>query len=156
VTWEGKVEALHTASDAAAPMTSVASLVAVPGKGIEGDRYFKKKGTFSGKVGPRREVTLIAAEALEALAREHGISLEARESRRNVLVRGVPLNELIGRTFSLGEVVLEGLDLCEPCAHLSKLAGKPLQRGLGGRGGLRARVVTGGTIRVGDLVRPTA
>lgn len=154
MSWSGSIESLFTSPEAGAPMESVASLVAVVGKGIEGDRYFKKKGTFSGKIGPRREVTLIAAEALEDAAREHHLVIDARETRRNVLVRGVPLNELIGRTFTLGEVVLEGLDVCEPCSHLSKLVGKSVVRPLGGRGGLRARVVTGGTLLVGDRARP--
>ena len=83
-------------------------------------------------------ITLIEAEALEALEREHGVRLEPHESRRNIVTRGVALNELVGREFRVGEVVLRGLMLCEPCRHLEKLTGKQLIRGLVHRGGLRA------------------
>jgi MOSC domain-containing protein YiiM len=148
----GRVEAIHIAPAAGAPMRAVDSARAVPGRGLEGDRYFSKIGTYSAKDGADREVTLIESEALEALHREYGISMEAKETRRNVATRGVPLNHLVGRRFRLGAVTLLGLRLCEPCGYMEQCAGKPARAGLVHRAGLRAQIVTEGWIRVGDTV----
>ncbi len=132
-------------------MIEVPSAVLVPGKGVEGDRYFKKVGTYSGKIGPDRECTLFEVEALDE-ARALGVDLAPREMRRNVAVTGIRLNELVWRTFAIGAVTLEGVRLCPPCAHLSKLTGKETLRSFAGRGGLRARIVSGGAIGVGDPI----
>jgi len=125
---------------------------AVPGRGLSGDRYFLKEGTYSGKDGPDREVTLIEVEALEGLAREYEITLQPAQARRNLLTRGVPLNHLVSRTFSIGPVVLRGIRLCEPCGHLEKLTCKGVQKGLIHRGGLRAQVMAGGMLEVGAAI----
>ncbi|TAH35128.1 MAG: MOSC domain-containing protein [Planctomycetota bacterium] len=127
---------------------------AVAGAGLEGDRYRQRQGTFwrEGKAG--LQVTLIEMEALEALQREYGIALSAAESRRNLATRGVALNHLVGRCFRVGEVLLQGVRLCEPCGHLEQLARAGIKRGLVHRGGLRADVVEGGLLRVGDAVTP--
>ena len=127
---------------------------AVPGRGLTGDRYFLKEGTFSDKDGPDREVTLIEVEALEGLAREYEITLQPAQARRNLLTRGVPLNHLVGRTFTIGPVVLRGIRLCEPCGHLEKLTCMGVQKGLAHRGGLRAQIVKGGQVQVGAPVAP--
>jgi MOSC domain-containing protein YiiM len=126
----------------------------VMGRGLVGDRYFLKEGTFSTKDGPDREVTLIEAEALEGLAREYEITLAPTEARRNLLTRGVPLNHLVGSTFAVGPVVLRGIRLCEPCGHLEALTKKGLMKGLIHRGGLRAQVLAGGMLEVGTAVTP--
>ena len=134
--------------------TAVASANAVPGKGLEGDRYFRDDGTFSDD--PRsdgRDITLVEAEAVEGLARDTGIELAAAETRRNVLTRGVALNDLVGRRFAVGEVECVGRRLCDPCSHLEKLTQPGVLKGLVDRGGLRADVVHGGVIRPGDEVR---
>lgn len=149
---KGAVVSIHIAAAAKAPMTSVDEVHAVPGKGLKGDRYFKQAGTFS-KPLPDREVTLIEIEALEALQHDYGIALELGDGRRNIVTRGVPLNNLIGREFQVGEVTLRGLGPCEPCSHLEKLTQKKLRRGLINRGGLRAQILTDGKIRVGDVVQ---
>ena len=125
---------------------------AVPGRGLTGDRYFLKEGTFSGNDGPDREVTLIESEALEGLAREYEVPLQPVQARRNLLTRGVPLNHLVGKTFAVGPVVLRGIRLCEPCGHLEKLTCMGVQKGLAHRGGLRAQVIEGGTLEVGATV----
>jgi MOSC domain-containing protein YiiM len=148
----GVVLAIHLSPGAAETMLSVPEAHAVPGKGLEGDRYFKGTGTYSGKLGLGREVTLIEVEALEALAREHGIELTAGETRRNILTQGISLNDCVGKTLKVGGVVLEGIRLCEPCRHLAQLTGKSLVKPLTGRGGLRTRIVTGGVIRAGDPI----
>jgi MOSC domain-containing protein YiiM len=93
-------------------------------------------------------------EAIEALAQECQIALEPGAARRNLVTRGVPLNHLVGREFHIGEVLLRGLRLCEPCGHLETLTVKGIQDGLCHRGGLRAQIVRGGVVRTGDAVRP--
>lgn len=152
--WEGTVVSLHIAAAAATSMVSVPKIRAVPGKGLEGDRYFTTTGTYSQTGGPDREVTLIESEAVEALRHDYGIEFDAGHSRRNIVTRGVPLNHLIGQEFQVGTVVLRGLRLCEPCTHLEEVSGQPVRKGLVHRGGLRAQVLTEGIIRAGDPIRP--
>jgi MOSC domain-containing protein YiiM len=128
--------------------------LAVTGRGLVGDRYFLKEGTFSDKDGPDRELTLMEAEALEGLAREYQVTLQPAQARRNLLTRGVPLNHLVGQTFRVGTVVVRGIRLCEPCGHLEKLTCKGVKAGLIHRGGLRAQVIAGGVLEVGAAVSP--
>jgi len=149
---QGKVISIHIAAVAAPPIKSVAEVIALAGRGLEGDRYAKKLGTFSKDPGSGRDVTLIEVEAIEALKRDYQVELEAGESRRNIVTQGISLNHLVGKEFRVGEVVLRGTRLCEPCAHMEKLTVKGALRGLIHRGGLRADIVKGGTIRVGDLI----
>jgi len=123
---------------------------AVPAHGLEGDRYFASAPREESERD--RDLTLIATEALEALTEETGIELTAAASRRNVLTRGVELNDLVGRAFRVGEVECEGIELCEPCSHLQGLTRPGVLRGLVHRGGLRAAIRRGGEIAVGDPV----
>ncbi len=153
--WTGTVQALFIASEAGAPMESVETVRAVPGLGLEGDRYYKKRGSFSRWAGSHREATLIAIEALEEMTRETGVILPAEQSRRNILTQGVPLNDLIKQTFWVGPVQMKGIRLCQPCKYLVRLTQIPgLLPGLVHRGGLRAQILTEGVIRLGDGVRP--
>ena len=146
----GHVTAIYIAPDAGAHMEQVAGVRALPGKGLEGDRYATRMGTYSSKGGPDREITLMEEEALEALQRDYEHDLTAAESRRNLITRGVALNHLVGRTFMVGEVKLRAIRLCDPCHYLERLTGKPVFQGLIHRGGLRAQILTEGTIRQGD------
>jgi MOSC domain-containing protein YiiM len=148
----GTVESIHIASAAEAPVQSVGQVVANPGGGLEGDRYSLKSGTFY-KPEPDYELTLIESEAIEALWRDYQIELPAGDARRNIVTRDVPLNHLVGKEFVIGDVRIRGIRLCEPCEHLQKLTGKKLIKGLLHRGGLRAQILTKGTIRVGDAVK---
>lgn len=150
--WEGTVVSIHVAKTAKGPMAAVKEARAVPGKGLEGDRYFSHVGTYSNSPGLGRDVTLIEIEALEALKRDYGVELAPGDSRRNIITRGIPLNHLVGRDFKVGEVTLRGIRLCEPCSHLEKLSRKGVQRGLIHRGGLRTHILSAGTIRAGDAV----
>ena len=150
--FDGTVISINIAADAAAPMQSVNEARAVPGQGLEGDRYFEHKGTFS-KPLPDRELTLIEAEAIEAMKRELDVDYGLGDSRRNVVTRGVPLNHLAGKEFWIGEVKARGLRLCEPCSHLQKLSHEKVLPGLVHRGGLRAQILTAGLIRVGETVK---
>jgi MOSC domain-containing protein YiiM len=150
--FEGTVISINIAAEAATPMQSVEEARAVPGRGLEGDRYFEHKGTFS-KPLPDRELTLIEAEALEAMKRELDVDYGLGDSRRNVVTRGVPLNHLVGKEFWIGEVKARGLRLCEPCSHLQKLSHDKVLPGLVHRGGLRAEILSEGMIRVGETVK---
>lgn len=157
--FHGKIVSIHVAEAKAAPMKARRKAEAAPGYGLKGDRYGQLRGTFTktgpdGRNVPDHEITLIESEAIRAVQAEKGIALKPGETRRNLVTRGVPLNHLVGKRFKVGRVVLQGLRLCEPCAHLAKLTGKDLIPALLHRGGLRARVIKGGTIHVGDAVRP--
>ncbi len=156
MTWRGSVAGVFIAPAASEPMVSVQEIRAVAGRGLEGDRYFQRAGTYSEAPGAGREVTLIETEAVEALAHENGIQIQAGQARRNIVTRGVPLNHLVGREFAVGEVVLRGMRLCEPCGHLASLTKRGIVKGLIHRGGLRAEIVQGGQIAVGDEIRPLA
>ena len=151
---EGAVEAIFIAERAGERPNPVDEGELVPGRGLRGDRYFAGEGEFSHLEGSGRDLTLIEAEAIEGLSLEHGIEIDPEEARRNVLTRGIDLNALVGRRFLVGEVECRGDRLCDPCNHLQKLTRPGVLRGLANRGGLRADVLSEGTIRVGDPVRP--
>jgi hypothetical protein len=143
----GVVEALVIAPDAEAPVLSVEEAIAVAGRGLQGDRYADGAGTFaSGR--PGSAITLVDAAVLDSLGRDV-------DHRRNVVVRGTDLNALVGREFLLGQVRCRGRRLCEPCGHLDRLNGGGILRPLVHRGGLRADIIAGGTIRVGDRLTPS-
>jgi MOSC domain-containing protein YiiM len=152
----GFVEAIYITAEAGGRSEPVEAALAVSGRGLEGDRYFAAEGTFSDRGGNGRDVTLIEAEALEGLARENGIELGPGESRRNVVTRGVSLNDLVGKRFRVGDVECVGRRLAEPCSHLEQLTQSGVLKGLVRRGGLRADIVQGGAITVGASVRPLA
>ena len=147
----GVVAALMIGPERKESMISVPEVRAIAGAGLEGDRYCRERGTFSKKL-PSNQVTLIEAEALEAAGRDYGLEVAAEESRRNVLTCGMALDHLVGREFQIGEVRLRGLRLCEPCTHLQNLTGKPVLKALRHRGGLRAEILSGGVIKVGERI----
>ena len=150
--FQGQLLGIFVAARKGHDLQAMERVEAVTGRGLIGDRYFLKEGTFSDKDGPDREVTLIEAEAIEGLAREYEVTLEPAKARRNLLTHGVPLNHLVGHTFTIGTVVLRGIRLCEPCGHLAKLTCKEVQKGLIHRGGLRAQVIAGGMLEVGAAI----
>jgi MOSC domain-containing protein YiiM len=151
----GHVEAICIAPRGSADMQALAEVEAISGVGLRGDRYAAGSGFYSQRpTDPgAREVTLIEAETLDALRTECDIELSVAQHRRNLTLRGVRLGDLLGQRFTVGEVVLEGVRDCPPCEHLELLTGKRLLRPLLERGGLRARILVGGAIRVGDEVR---
>jgi len=150
--FEGTVISINVARSAEAPMESVAEVRAIPGKGLEGDRYSLKQGTFY-KPQPDRELTLVEAEAIEAFRDDFKVDFDLSATRRNLVTRGVPLNHLVGKEFWIGDVKARGLRLCEPCSHLQSLSHPKVLPGLVHRGGLRAQILSEGTIRVGETVR---
>ena len=147
----GRVEFLAIAQAAEHPMIVVPEARARAGRGLEGDRYFDARGTFSDPHGNGNDLTLIEAELLDALSLPDGV-LAPQDARRNVVTRGIDLDALVGQCFTIGDVRCVGRRLCEPCAHLQRLTVPGTLRALVHRGGLRADVLSDGVIRVGDPV----
>ena len=153
--WTGVVRFLHKTPRAFLPMRSFPELTLVAGRGIEGDRYMigQELGFYSHKPEEGRQITLFEVETLEALRRDHGIELSPEEHRRNATVEGVPLNHLVGRRFRLGEALLEATRLSTPCRHIEEILGKAVFDPLINRSGLNCKIIVGGIVRVGDIVR---
>lgn len=151
--FRGRVAAIYTAPVKGAPMERRDEVQAIAGVGLDGDRYASGDGKYTrpGDDG-LRAITLIEREAVEAARREYEIELEEHEARRNVVTEGVPLNHLVGRTFRVGDVVLRGYKLAEPCTYLEGLTRPGVRRALVHRAGLRAEILEGGTMRVGDPI----
>jgi MOSC domain-containing protein YiiM len=153
--WNGIVISVHIAPTVGAPMVSLDSIRAVAGHGLEGDRYFLGEGFYSWFGGPLREVSLIEAEVLERLASDHLLELAPGETRRNIITRGVRLGHLVGRTFRVGQVLMRGIEICEPCKHLVDVTGtNQLLTALIHRGRLHAQILTDSEIHTNDLVQP--
>lgn len=136
----GVVEGIFFGAVTAGPLEAASEVKVATGAGIEGDRHGDT------------DITLFEAEAIEGLREDTGIDLHPSEIRRNVMTRGISLNDLLGHRIRVGEVEAFVTELCHPCSHLQKLTQPGVLKGLVNRGGLNADVVTGGAIRVGDQV----
>ena len=147
IAMSGTVEQIAISPLESALPEAVASVEVLAEPGPRGDRYFLAEPAKRPDGG---DLTLIEAEALESFSAETGIPLSHQESRRNLLTRGVRLNDLVGRWFRVGEIECFGVELCEPCSHLQALTRPGVLKGMVHRGGLCADVVRSGTIRVGD------
>jgi hypothetical protein len=145
----GAVEAICIAPAAGEPITAVAAARALAGQGLEGDRHVLGTGTFPSGM-PGSALTLIEAEVCESF----DPPLSPNEHRRNVVTRGIDLNALVGREFTIGEIRCRGMRLCEPCTVVDGYARRPVLRALVHRGGLRADILQDGELQVGDSVRP--
>lgn len=157
----GMVEGIFIAERSGEPMRSVREVAGEAGRGLLGDRHCRPdpQAILEPSCGPEapphhqvQDLSLVEAEVLDALREEHGIELRGDETRRNVLTRGVRLNDLVGRRFRLGGLLCDGVELCEPCVSIQRQTGKPVLRPLVHRGGLYARIVQSGTVRVGDEI----
>lgn len=149
--FHGRILAIQIAPEKRGPMLAVESAVVEPGSGLTGNHY-GGGGEGLKKLKPEQEVTLIESEAIAAAVRDYELPVTHALTRRNLLTEGVPLNHLVGQTFKVGDVQLRGIELCEPCRHLEKLTGLEMIKAFLHRGGLRAQVVFGGMLRVGDAV----
>ena len=150
----GRVEVVAIAARAEAPMQQVTTAQAIPGRGLEGDRYANQVGTFTPRSGRGSgyDLTLIEAEVLDELTLPDGDRLGYAEARRNIVTRGIDLNTLVGQRFRVGDVECVGRRLCEPCAYLERLTHSGVVRKLIHRGGLRADILTAGNITVGAAI----
>lgn len=148
---------IYIAEQAGSPMLAREQVYLERNKGIIGDRYASDSGTFSEKLAglPDKEITLIESEMVAAFNIEQGVQYQAANFRRNLVTEGVRLNELVGKEFSVGDVRLEGIRLCEPCAHLAGMLIQAILPALVHKAGLRAQIITDGVIRKNDSVCST-
>ena len=135
------VEAIHIGAPLVPELWTVDSVTAVAGKGLEGDRHFHEDGAPSGQA-----LTLVAAEEVEA------VGLAPGATRRQLTVRNVDVNSLVGKRFRVGEVECFGVELCEPCSHLESMTRPGIIKDLAHRAGINADILSGGVIQVGDDV----
>lgn len=155
----GTVVAIHIADQTGGPLRALDRADLRTGRGIAGDRNFSRPD-----LSPKREVTLIESEAVEQFNADSGLNLAPGEIRRNLVTKGVNLNDLVDHDFSVGPVRLHGIELCEPCAYLAGLLDKAgrlgkvskadFVRGMTHHAGLRARIISDGTVGIGDVVSP--
>jgi len=129
-------------------MLPVASVQALTDGGLAGDRYAEAKNCRA----PDCQVTLIELENIEAFVAETGLALTPEQPRRNIVTSGVNLNLLCGKRFKIASAVFDGLELCEPCSLFAKRTHRAILKFFVGKGGLRARIIAGGDIHVGDQV----
>ncbi len=147
---DGMVVLISIAKAGGDATASTDQVRAVAGRGLEGDRYFNQEGTFSDSPGAGREVTLIESEAIDDVVRDFGGGLEYKDTRRNIVTRGVALNDLVDREFRVGDVRMRGARLCDPCKV--SFPDADVKQAFVSRGGLRADILNDGVIRVGDSV----
>lgn len=152
----GTLREILVGQDAGVELRSEQRAELEAGRGLVGDRYYHGRGTFSEKFGgtPAVEATLIAVEEIDAFNAATGHRYAGSDFRRNLVTEGIDLSGLIGRRFVVGRTLLEGIRFCEPCAHLSAILGRDIMDHMVHKAGIRARIVEGGPIRVGDPVRP--
>jgi MOSC domain-containing protein YiiM len=146
----GRVEQIFLAATSGGEPFPVEAVEAHAGRGLDGDRNFTTPDRW---IGTGNALTLIECEAIEAVLAEHEIDLRDGRSRRQLVTRDVRLNELVGKEFRVGSVRCRGIELCEPCLDLQRWLGNPNTiKALVHRGGLRADILEGGTVSVGDAV----
>jgi MOSC domain-containing protein YiiM len=144
----GRVEAIFLSPEHGELPAPVEQVRAHAGGGLEGNRYFWEDGSAP----PGQALTLIAAEAVEAVADEGEVSVEPPATRRNVLTRGIDVNALVGQRFRIGDVECQGVELCEPCTTLEGMTQPGVIKAFVHRCGLNADILTDGEISVGDSV----
>ncbi|EPH44446.1 MOSC domain-containing protein [Streptomyces aurantiacus] len=154
VLWSGVLLEVFAAETAGVEMHALAEAELLAGVGIHGDRYATGRGHYAHLPHADRQLTLIAQEVLDAVEAETGIRLSGQESRRNMVTRGVPLNDLVGTYFAIGDAVVFGGRLNVPCAYLERLIDKPVFTPLVGRSGLNCQIVRGARVRPGQVIRP--
>lgn len=150
--WSGKLLSIHITPAKSQPMQRLSSANLIAGQGIEGDRYLLGTGTYSIKPGEDRQVTLIEREMLDRVAADDGHEISVDEHRRNLTVEGVPLQHLVGLRFRVGEVVLEGVRINQPCKYLNLMLKRDVYMPLWNRSGLNAKIIEGGMIHAGDTL----
>lgn len=152
--WSGAVVQVFAAEMGGVEMHSLASARLIPGVGMKGDRYATQRGHYSHLWHPDRQLTLIEAEVIESVSEAIGQPLTGEETRRNIVTRNVPLNDLVGTYFAIGETVVYGGRLNVPCKYLERLIDKKVFDPLVGRSGLNCQIVLGGLVYPDDSVRP--
>lgn len=149
----GTILSIHITPEEGGEIQDVQRAELLPGDGIRGDRYFGRTGG-----DPAKELTLVESEQVEHVNAESGLQLDPAATRRNIVTRGVSLNDLVGKRFQVGEALVQGIDLCEPCSYMSGMLAADLSEPeiiklLTHRAGLRAQILDGAVVRVGDPIR---
>jgi len=139
-----EVVSIHIAGERNGPARSLAEAKVVADYGVEGDWRSHPRNS--------RQLTLIEEEGLVATGSKLGLTVPAGASRRQVVVRGMSLNRTVGKTLRLGNVLVWVSDLCDPCENMERTIGPGARLAMATHGGVCARVVEGGTLRVGDQV----
>ena len=148
----GKVVGIYIAQNQGDQTVSVDRIHVVPGMGIEGDRYFIKRTESEKQSKTGREITLIEFEAIDSIRLIDGIQITPQETRRNIITKGIPLNDLVGHIFFIGTIKLRGVRLCEPCQYLANKTDPRILHAMVHRGGLRADLLTEGYIQTNDII----
>jgi MOSC domain-containing protein YiiM len=146
-----QVVGIYIATHHGEPTIRVEQAHLIPGRGIEGDRFFIQD-ISSNNQRSDREITLIELEAIEAVRQEDRIQISPDQTRRNIVTRGIRLNDLVGKVFSVGEIQLSGIRLCEPCDYLASRTDLRVKQSFSHRGGLRASILTEGNIHLSDTI----
>jgi MOSC domain-containing protein YiiM len=152
----GVLTGIWLASEAGAPMQRVPSARLLAGRGLEGDRYALGGGTWARYPDLEKQLTLIDAADVAAVAAEVGVPLTPGDTRRNLVTAGVDLPALVGRWFAVGDALLFGVKRCPPCTHLERLTGARLVKAMVHRGGINAAVFSGAAVAEGAVVRPVS
>lgn len=147
---QGTIEAIFIASKGGKPMKSVNTAEAVENKGLRGDRYMERTGYWTNV--DECEVTLINAEDLDAIERDTGISVNKGEHRRNIIVRGLDVNQLLGQEFVIGDAVMVGVRPRPPCSYIESITEPGMTRALARVGGICASVRKAGTFGLSDTI----
>lgn len=150
----GTVVEIYIAERSGQPMRAMPAVEGAAGRGLIGDRHCRAVDAPHSSEADLHNISLVEAEVLDSLRVDHNIELAGAETRRNFVTRDVRLHALIGRQFRLGGLLCEGVEVCQPCVHVQQRVGKPILRPLAHRGGLRARILASGSVRVGDAVEP--
>jgi MOSC domain-containing protein YiiM len=149
--WSGIVAGIFIAPSSAGEMVSIPEVRAFADRGLEGDRFFRD--SWSAVSRSDKAVSLIEDEVLQLAAKELGMESIANLTRRNIVTRGVPMIELLGREFAVGDVIMRGIRLFEPCGHLVKVTKLPgIFKALEHRSGLKAAILSDGVIRLGEKI----
>jgi hypothetical protein len=151
---KGEVVHIFIAPDKGLPIEEVQMVEAIADKGLFGDRYSTQQGSWSNsKMDVIRHVTLIEIEAINAANEEFGTNFTPKDTRRNMVTKGIDLNALVNSVFKVGPVRILGVELCDPCDRPSVLSGvKGFKEAFDSRGGVRGRVLNDGYIIIGDPV----
>lgn len=152
---QGTVHSIYISDTANGELISLDKAECIAGRGILGDRYYLGKGTFSERLAdkPFKEITLIEAEEIDAFNQRQGLNLHYADFRRNIITRGIRLNDLVDTTFYIGELEIQGIKLCEPCPHLAKVLTPNVIPDMLGKAGLRASIKTSGQINTNDIIQ---
>ena len=152
---KASIKQIYIATTSGAVPFSIPHATLLAAQGIEGDRYFSPEEPLASSVkkDPYTEITLIEQEQIDQFNRQHGRQHGYGDFRRNIITHGISLNSLLGKTFFLGTVQLKGIMLCEPCAQLARDLDPLVFPHLLKKGGLRAQILSSGSIKLGETIR---